>query len=139
MPATSAVVSTITPKARAGLVKYVTVARTDTTAFAAVGLPKGAYITGVYVLGSAASNAATTGTVTAGFTAGGTELVNAFNVKTNGVGYHVAGATTSVAGTQLTTDKTVYAVYAETGTASTTGGPWTIKVEYTLPGSGEAL
>ncbi len=131
--------STVTPKAREGLVKYIQVARTDTTAFDAVVLPATAVITGVYVLGSVASNAATTATVTVGYSAGGTEVLNAFDVKTNGKGYNPAGATTSVAGTQLTTDQHLYAKYAETGTASTAGGPWYVKVEYTIPGPGETL
>lgn len=132
--------STITPKARESLVKYVQVVRSDTTAFDAVVLPAGAYITGVYVLGGPVSNAATTATITVGYSAGGTELLNAFDVKTNGAGYFPAGAAASAsAGKQLTVDTHLWAKYAETGTASTAGGPWFVKVEYTLPGPGEVL
>lgn len=60
-----------------------------------------------------------------------------FGVKTNGVGYFASGATTGTyMGTQLTADTLFKARYAETGTASTTGGPWLVKVEYYYPQPG---
>ncbi len=57
--------------------------------FAAFGLPAGAFIAGVYTI-SAGANA--TQTVNAGFTNGGTDLVNAFSP--NSTGYAPSGAAT---------------------------------------------
>ena len=66
-----------------------------------------------------------------------------YDVKTTatGVGYNPAAgkAVGSALATKLTTDKKVYGIYAETGTASTTGGPWVVKVEYYVTGPGETL
>ena len=134
-------VSFTTPPAVEILTKTCQIARTDTTAFAAFTLPKGAVIAGSYVMGTVASDAATTATVSVGSNPGTTnECVAAFSVKTNGLGYFATGATagTSV-GSQLTADTLIKAVYAETGTASTTGGPWLVKVEYYIPQSGHSF
>jgi hypothetical protein len=136
-------VTTTTPKAYDTLTKFVPVVRTDTTAFVGLVLPKYAIPVGYYVLGQVASDAATTATVSVGTSATSNELVNGFDVKTaaTGVGYNpVAGKAVGAAiGTQLTADTPVYFKYAETGTASTTGGPWIIKIEYLIPGPGETL
>lgn len=131
-------VTSTTPPSMEILVKTVRVARTDTTAFEAFVLPKNAVIAGAYVLGTTASDAGTTATVSVGSNPGTTnECVAAFSVKTNGAGYYATGAQagTSVS-TQLTSDTLMKAIYAETGTASTTGGPWLIKVEYYIPQPG---
>jgi hypothetical protein len=127
-----------TPPAIEVLSKVVQVARTDTTAFDAFVLPKGAVIAGAYVLGTTASDAATTATVSVGSNPGTTnECVAAFSVKTNGAGYYVAGAQGGTSmGSQLTDDTMMKAKYTESGTASTTGGPWLVKVEYYYPQSG---
>lgn len=136
-PNLAAGVTVITPPALEIDSKVCQVVRTDTTRFDAFGLPSGAVIAGVYVMGATASDAATTGTITVGVGASGTEVLNAFSVKTNGAGYFAAGSTAgSYVGTQLTADTIFKAVYAETGTASTTGGPWLVKVEYYRPQSG---
>ncbi len=132
----------LTPKARDGLTKYATLAYTDTTAKALFGLPKGALITGIYVIGSAASNAGTSATIGIGSTASANEYMTGYDVKTaaTGEGYNVAGAAAvgSAMCTALTGDTQVYGIYAETGTAGSAGA-WTIKVEYTLVGPGETL
>ena len=132
------VVTSTTPPAIELLNKTVQVARTDTTAFDGFVLPKNAVVAGAYVMGATASDAATTAVVQVGTNPGTTnEIVNSFSVKTNGVGYFAVGAQGgSAVGTQLTAD-TLYKVrYAETGTASTTGGPWLVKVEYYYPQPG---
>ena len=56
-------VSYTTPPAIELLSKTVKIARTDTTAFNAFVLPKGAVIAGAYVMGTTASDAASTATV----------------------------------------------------------------------------
>ena len=131
-------VTSTTPPAVELYTKTVQIARTDTTAFDAFIVPKGAVIAGAYVMGTVASDAATTAVVNVGSNPGTTnECVAAFSVKTNGVGYFAAGAQggTSV-GSQLTSDTLMKAKYGETGAASTTGGPWLVKVEYYFPQPG---
>jgi hypothetical protein len=136
-------VTTTTPKAYDTLTKFVPVARTDTTAFVGVVLPKYAIPVGYYVLGRVASNAATTANINVGTSATATELVNAYDVKTaaTATGYSAVGAAAVGAqiGVQRDADTPVYFKYAETGTASTAGGPWIVKVEYLIPGPGENI
>jgi len=143
MPAKSGPISTITPKAYDPLVKFITIARTDTTAFQAFTLPKGAIPVGYYVLGRVASDAATTATLDIGTTATANELVASYDVKTaaTATGYNVVGAKAvgAVIGVAVTVDTPVFAKYTETGTASSTGGPWLVKFEYLLTGPGETL
>ena len=138
-------VTTLTPPAISTLSKTVLISRSDTTAFDAFSLPKGAVIAGAYVMGQTASDAQTTATVSVGSNPGTTnECVAAFSVKTSGAGYFAAGAqagtsvgnanTTGSAG--LSADTLMKAKYTETGTASTTGGPWLVKVEYYIPPQG---
>ncbi len=140
MAATSQV-SLSYPKPRDCLEKFVKIVRTDTTAFVAAHLQKDAVITGMYVIGHAASDAGTTGTISVGTTSSSNELLSAYDVKTaaTGEGYNPAGA--AAVGTafcaKLTADTPIYAKYAETGTASSAGGPWFVKIEYTIPGPGE--
>lgn len=134
----------LTPKARDLLTKIGSVARTDTTAKELFGLPKDALIAGMYVIGAVASDAQTSAAVSVGTTTTSTnELMASFDVKTaaTGEGYNAAGA--AAVGTafmsKLTADTPVYGIYAETGTASSTGGPWYIKCEYYVPGPGETI
>lgn len=131
-------VTNTTPPAIEILEKTCQIARTDTTAFDAFVIPKNAVIVGAYVMGTTASDAATTATVSVGSNPGTTnECVAAFSVKTNGAGYYATGAQAGTSiGTQLTADTLMKAKYAETGTASTTGGPWLVKVEYYFPPQG---
>lgn len=139
--AASAQVSLSYPKPRDSQEKVIKVVRTDTTAFQGAVLPKDAVITGWYVIGTVASDAATTATISVGSTATSNEYINGYDVKTaaTATGYNPAGA--KAVGTammsKLTSDTPVYAKYAETGTASTTGGPWYVKVEYVVVSSGE--
>jgi hypothetical protein len=131
------------PKIRDGLTKFVRIVRTDTTAFIAAWLPKYAVITGMYIVGQAASNAVTTATIDVGTTVTSNELLAAFDVKTaaTGEGYVPAGAAAvgSAFCTALTADTPVYAKYTETGGASSSGGPWFVKIEFTVPGPGETI
>ena len=132
------VVTSTTPPAIELLAKVVQVARTDTTAFNAFVLPKGSVMAGVYVLGVTASDAATTAIIDVGTNpATADEVLDSFSVKTSGDGYFAAGAAAGTAlGVQHTADTLYKAAYSESGTASTTGGPWLVKVEYYMPQSG---
>ncbi len=130
-------VSTLSPPAIEVLSKTVQVARTDTTAFDAFSLPKGAVLVGAYVMGTVASDSLTSAIISLGTNPGTSDdVVSAFSVKTSGVGYFAAGAQAGTKiGTQLTSDTLVKAKYTEVG-ASTTGGPWLVKAEYYFPQSG---
>lgn len=131
-------VTSTTPSAIEVLSKTIQVKRTDTTAFDAFVLPKFAVVAGAYVMGATASDAASTAIIDVGTNPGtADEVVNSFDVKTNGAGYFAVGATAgSAIGTQLTADTLYKAKYTESGTASATGGPWLVKVEYYIPQQG---
>lgn len=132
------VITSTTPPAIDTYTKVIQVARTDTTAFDAFVLPKGAVVSGAYVVGSTSSNAATSAVIEVGTNPGtANEIIDDFDVKTNGAGYDPVGATGgSAMGSQLTADTLYKAMYTESGTASTAGGPWLVKVEYYIPQQG---
>jgi len=141
MAATS-IVSLSFPKPRDCIEKVIKVVRTDTTAFVGTVLPKDAVITGMYVVGGAVSDAGTSATISVGTTSTSNELLAGFDVAgTTGEGYHPAGAAAvgTAFMTKLTADVPVYAKYTESGTASTAGGPWFVKLEYVVVGSGETV
>jgi hypothetical protein len=126
--------SAITPSSKDVVVKAFRVARTDTTASVKAVLPADATIIDIWLVG-AASDAATTATVSIGSTSTSTEFVNGQDVKTAGgsirpsTSYQAANLP-NLENIPLSGDISVYAKYAETGTASTTGGPWTVFIEY---------
>lgn len=132
-----------TPKARNLLHKFVQIARTDTTATIRGYLPKGAIMVNMTVIGAVASDAATTATIGVGSTSSANEYLAAYDVKTaaTGEGVNIAGAAAvgSAFATALTADTPLYVKYAETGTASTTGGSWTVGIAYFIPGPGEGI
>ena len=99
-------VTTITPPARERLTKVAKISASDAgNAFAAFGLPKYAFIAGVYIISTGAANA--TQTITAGFTDVGTEILTAVGIAAPS--FAQAGAYMgSAVGTVLTADKTVY-------------------------------
>lgn len=132
------VITSTTPPAIECLTKTIQVKRTDTTAFDAFVLPKGAVIAGAYVVGAVASDAATSAIIDVGTNPGtADEIIDSFDVKTYGKGYFNAGAAVGASmSTQLTADTLYKAMYTESGTASTTGGPWLVKVEYYIPQQG---
>lgn len=131
------------PKTRDGQFKVIKVVRTDTTAFMGAVLPKDAVIVGMYVIGGAASDAGTTAVIGCGSTTSANEFLASYDVKTaaTGEGYSaVGGAAVGTAFmTKLTADTPVYAKYTESGTASSAGGPWFIKIEYAFVGTGEDI
>jgi hypothetical protein len=115
-------------------VKAFQVARTDTSSTLKAVLPGDASILNIVMTGSSNSDAGTTATVTivVSDNTGAISTGTAVNVKT-------AGATTAIVQmpslpnlqpVPLTGDLKITATYAETGTASTTGGPYTFIVTY---------
>lgn len=121
------------PAAKDVVTKVFKVARTDTTATLKVVLPADASIMSVRFYGGTASDAGTSATVT--ITAAnnsGTVSSGTYDVKTNGAvtGELTMSGLPNVMPVPLTGDITVKATYAETGIASTTGGPWNMSITY---------
>lgn len=137
-------ISSVTPAALELYSKIVQITRSDTTAFDAFVFPKGAILAGVYVIAPGAagsnSNAGTSALIHLGTNPGTTnEILASYDVKVDGRGYQIAKNTLGTLGGQVnTSDLAIKAIYAETGTASTAGGPWLVKVEYYFPQTGQA-
>jgi hypothetical protein len=118
------------------------VARTNTTAFKVAVLPADATILGIRWYVQTASNAGTTAVVTlTGQGVGPTGATFAFGSQTvlaAGTGLMNATVNTVTGifnlerppAVQTSGDIIVYATYSETGTASTTGGPFYFVIEY---------
>lgn len=126
-------ISPLQPSGKAHQIKVFQVSRTDTVASVKAMLPAQASITNIYGYGSVASDAATTATVTITVANNsGTVSTAVYNVKANGATTTLLNASglPNVEPLPLLGDLRISAVYAETGTASTTGGPWNIAVEY---------
>ncbi len=121
-------VTSVTPPSRCTQTKIGKLEVADgSTGVAVFGLPKGAFIAGVYTI-SMGANA--TQTIEAGFSDGGDELLTAF--APNSTGYATSGTTTgSAVGTVLTADKVVYLTASATLT-----NPVYVKVEYWMPPQG---
>jgi hypothetical protein len=131
------------PKPKNTYVKFGSLSRTDTTAKELMVLQKGVLVTGLYVIGSAVSNAGTSASIGIGTTSDANQIMTGFDVKTaaTGEGYVAAGAAAvgSAMAAPLTADSVIYGKYVEAGTASTSGGPWVIKVEYAVVGPNETI
>lgn len=126
-------VTPITPAGKSVRVKAFTVARTETVAALKAMLPAQSSVIGVKVFGSVASDAGTSATVTVTITDhSGTVSSGAYDVKTNGAatGEITMSGLPNLESTPAQGDLKVSAVYAESGTASGTGGPWKVIVEY---------
>lgn len=106
--------------------KFENIDRTITTPEIIYTLPKGSVPIYVIVEGTTASNAGTSASVTVGTIATG-NYFGTFDVKTSGATTILSG---SNMGVKLTADTPITATYAETGVASTAGGPWTVIVGY---------
>ena len=117
-----------------GTTKYVgSIARTDTTAKILFTIPAGSIPLRIYYAATAPSNAGTTATISVGINGGSaTAFLAATDVKTAGTGGGSQNPTASAStqyGTALASDTTVNGTYAETGTASSSGGPWVVVIE----------
>ena len=125
----------ISPSPKEGSLKIFQLSRTDTTASLKAVLPADASILGFLVYG-VASNAGTTATISIGTTsANANELVNAQDVKTAGGMIIPTSSVNSanmpqIEGYPLGQDIQIYAKYAESGTASSTGGPYKVAIWY---------
>jgi len=109
---------------------YGTIARTDTAAKNLFKLPGKSLILGIFIFGAAVSNAGTTANISIGKTGTNGYFLNAFDVKAaTGAGPQMPAAAANL-GDQLFASNQVVGIYAETGGASTLGGPWYVYVLY---------
>lgn len=115
-------------------VKTVALTRAMTTATEIAKLPKGSRILG-FLLNGTASNAGTTATISIGSSATSNEYVNAANALAAGVGNgsNLLNGVVGAIGGNKTSDSSVYALYAETGTVSSAGG-WTLSILFSQAG-----
>lgn len=132
---TPAQVTTLTPAAKEVHTKVFKIARTDTASAVKVKLPAQASIVAVVRQGSVASDAGTTATVT--ITAAnnsGTISTKADDVKGSGAttGFVTMSNLPNVESMPQSGDISISAVYAETGVAATTGGPWNYIVQFVV-------
>lgn len=126
--------TTLIPLSRDVQVKVFSVSRTDTTNSVKVVLPAGSSVLEVIKNGNTNSNAGTTATVTvtiednSGVISSGTPV----DVRTAGTttGHVQMPNLPNLQPLPLNGDLRIKAVYAETGTASDTGGPWIFQVRY---------
>ena len=122
-----------TPSSKDVVVKVFRVTRTDTTSVVKAVLPADASILDAVIYG-VASDASTTATLNVGTTSAATELVSGQDVKTaGGKIYPTTAFSPNFPNTEprpLVGDIQLFAKYAETGTASTVGGPWTVVIYY---------
>ena len=123
----------LTPVSKDVSAKFFQVLRTDTAQMVRAVLPADCSVTGVTVYGSTVSNAATTATATVTITNNsGTISTGTVDVKTNGATTALVQMSNlpNIQPVPLAGDLQVKIQYAETGTASSSGGPWLFKVEY---------
>lgn len=125
----------ITPPGKAEQTRIFQVLRTDTSSTLKVVLPAQATLLSAVLFPGTASNAGTTATVTltfsnnAGSLATGTANVLTAGVGTNGGAVTMTGLP-NLEPLPLLGDLLLTAVYAETGTASSAGGPFIFRITY---------
>lgn len=123
-------ISPATPAAKDVRVKAFQITRTDTASVQKASLPANASILNVSVRRTVTSDGQTASiSVGAGSTTN--NLISGLDVKTAGLTFGTLD--TQIAqpeGNQPGTDIPITAVYTETGTASTTGGPWVVMIQY---------
>ena len=118
-------------------VQYNTIARTDTAAKTLFILPKGSIPIAIEIFSGTASDASTSAVVSVGKTGSNTFFLNTWDVKTaatgTGVQFPTGAKVTNLFASVGIADITVVGIYAEAGTASTTGGAWTVAIWYLDP------
>lgn len=112
------------------------IARTDTTAKPLFTLPAGCIPLKISYSATAPSNAGTTATISVGISGGSaTAFLAATDVKTAGTGGGSQNPTASAStqyGVPLAAASVVIGTYAETGGASSSGGPWVVVMDVAL-------
>ena len=132
-PLNSGFPTALTPVSKDQSAKFFKITRTDTAQVVRAVLPADATITGIRIYGSTVSNAATTATATITVTNNsGTVSTGTVDVKTNGATTDFVQMSNlpNIQPVPLAGDLQVKIQYAETGTASSSGGPWVCMLEY---------
>jgi hypothetical protein len=124
------VISTITPAAKDVRVKAFYIERTDTTQETKMWLPANSSILNVSVRRSVTSDGETA-SISVGYGSTTNNLISGLDVKTAGLSFGTLDTVIAQPeGNQPGEDIKITAVYTETGTASSTGGPWVVMVQY---------
>lgn len=123
----------LTPASKSDTCKFFQASRTDTASTLKAVLPAQSSVLSVSLYGSVNSNAGTTATLTVNISN------NTGVISTGTVNLLTGGATTAAVAMSalpniepqpLLGDLKISVQYAETGTASTLGGPWVMRVNY---------
>lgn len=123
-------VTTITPPSRSIHTKVGRIDVADAAvAFQAFAIPAGAIVSGVYVMSKGAN---VSQTINAGYTSGGTDLINAYAPNSTGLATPGAQTGTGVFATPTTADSVVWLKASATLT-----NPVFVKVEYYLAPSNQ--
>jgi hypothetical protein len=112
--------------------KVASITRTMTTDTNLFTLPANAVPIGVHLVSNTESNAGTTAVVDVGVTGTDTEYLSGIDVKGQSGQIACPGAT-NLGVSVGTSSVQVVGKYAETGTASTAGGPFIVILDYYLP------
>lgn len=131
--ATGNIVSYVDATSRVCVSKFGTVARTDTSAKNLFTIPGNAQLVDIKIWAGTLSNAGTTATVSVGKTGSNTFFVNAFDVKGGTAGAQNRPTASNMYASVGTSAIQVVGIYAETGAASNTGGPFNVMVDYIVP------
>jgi hypothetical protein len=121
-----------TPSNKDVQVKVFAVSRTDTAATVKCVLPGDATILDMRIFSPTASDAATTAVVSVGIPGANTTYLNTVDVKAAAGMIRPTSKLAAMVNLENppAADIQLNAIYAETGTASTTGGPFYVIVEY---------
>jgi hypothetical protein len=123
----------VTPASKDVVAKFFTISRTDTTPSVKCVIPADASIISIRLYSPQVSNAGTTALIYVGIPGSQGYFVNGGDVKTNAGQLGVGGSTQNIfqlENTPLGADIQITGTYAETGTPSTSGGPFYITIEY---------
>lgn len=113
--------------------KIASLLRTNTVDTNLFTLPAGAIPIDLKVWFATGSNAGTSANISVGVTGSDTTFLSAFDVKGTAPGAQSRPAATNLFAAQSTSQQTqVVGKYAETGSASTAGGPFWLAVDYYL-------
>lgn len=134
---TSTTVSYLDGTSKLLAAKMFPLARTHTGSTNMFTLPGDAIPVRVYLQSVTNSNAQSTATISVGVAGSTTYLLNGYDVRSsNGFGSTLVNPVLNLfngLGSSHNTDVQVVGTYAETGGASTVGGPWNVVIEYYVP------
>lgn len=123
----------LTPSSKEIEVKLFQITRSDTTSTAKCYLPADSTIVDFLVFSTAVSNAGTTAVINVGNASSATNYINGLDVKTNAGKLAITTQAQNwynLENIPLGPDIAIYGQYAETGTASSSGGPYYVLVKY---------